>query len=235
MLCLPCLGSGEFPAGRTCPKCAGRGTLPDRRTDRPMCPYCIGTGRDPFQKGQLCTVCEGWARMPEEKAPPLPSRAPDGPGATGAEGEPATPSYDVRPGRSGSRARSLEDLMRDMAGDVDVCEPCLAADALDRLQLLRHCDMIRVLAHEVDETVGSRIRPFTHEFPHFLFRRYLGRAIRDRYLLTAGEVLFLSPRSETGDEDPESLIRVPATMASEMIEDVRVGYNRMWRAADRLG
>jgi hypothetical protein len=200
-----------------------------------MCPYCIGTGRDPFQKGKLCSVCEGWARVPDEETAPLPSAGRTEGSVTSRKGESEASSAGVQSGVPTARARSLEDLMRDLAGDVDVCEPVLASDAFDRLHLLRHCDMIRVLAHEVEEPLLTRIRSYTKEFPHFLFRRYVGRAIRDRYLLTPVEVLFLSPRTDDGNGHQETMIRVPATIAGEMVEDVRVGYNRMWRAADRLG
>lgn len=241
MLCVPCLGSGQFPAGQTCGRCGGRGTLPDQHADRPMCPYCIGTGRDPFHKGHLCSLCEGWGRVPERKvpAPANPtdgnaSVAEDGRRAAGHEGSLSRPGGVelVSPTPS---PRSLEDLLRDMAGDVDVCEPFLASDDFERIALLRGCDMVRVLAQEVEQDVLARIRPFTREFPHFLFRKYLGRAIRDRYVLTHREVIFLGPRPEAGNGASEALIRVPATVAGEMIEDVRVGYNRQWRAADRLG
>jgi hypothetical protein len=95
--------------------------------------------------------------------------------------------------------------------------------------------MVRVLTHGVEEKALPRIRTFTREFPHFLFRRYMGRAIRDRYFLSSDGITFLDPRREAIVDELETVIRVPATVAAEMIEDVRVGYNRMWRAGDRLG
>jgi hypothetical protein len=173
--------------------------------------------------------------MPDEKMAHPPSSGGSDGTVTFAKDESEASFADVQPGLPAARVRSLEDLMRDMAGDVDICEPVLASDAFDRLHLLRHCDMVRVLAHEVEEPLLTRIRSHTSEFPHFLFRRYVGRAIRDRYLLTPVEVLFLSPRTEDGNGHQQTMIRVPATIAGEMIEDVRAGYNRMWRASDRLG
>jgi len=236
MLCLPCLGSGEFPAGRTCPRCAGAGTLPDSRADRPMCAYCIGRGRDPFQKGQLCSVCDGWGRLPEERkeSPVVPATADSNGGSR--PGAPLRSEAERElPPAGGTPARPLESLLRDLTGDVDVCDPALGEDAFANLRQLRRCDMVRVLTHGVDDDALPRIRSFTREFPHFLFRRYMGRAIRDRYVLAADGIVFLGPRQENGDESPETVIRVPASIAAEMIEDVRVGYNRMWRAGNRLG
>ena len=234
MLCLPCLGSVEFPSGRPCPRCAGGGDLPDTRVTNPMCPYCVGTGRDPFHKGKLCSECDGWGRV-------------SGPADVGRDSDTvhATPhvpagetqesgnsdSLYVQPTRNPTQ---LEELLRELAGDVDVCDPSLTEDSLNRLRLLDRCDMIRVLTYDVDADLFPRIREFVLELPRFLFRRYGGREIRDRYLLTGAEVIYLGPGPGDGDDDSPTLIRVPADMAVEMIQDVRVGFNRLWSAGDKL-
>jgi hypothetical protein len=95
--------------------------------------------------------------------------------------------------------------------------------------------MIRVLTHDVDADVLPRIREFTRELPRFLFRQYGGREIRDRYLLTTTEIVFLGPSTDDGNGRSATPIRVPVDVAGEMIEDVRVGFNRLWSAGDRLG
>jgi len=235
MLCLPCLGTGQYPGNRTCPTCAGRGELPDDRAHNPMCPFCIGTGRDPFQKGRVCAACGGWGRASSKQTPPAgealsaarpaqPEPSSNGRGAS----EPSTN------GPAATPSTRLEDLLRDMVGDVDICEPSLDEKGLDGLRALRRCDLIRVLAYEVDADVALRIREFTRELPRFLFRRYRGREIHDRFLLTPGEVVFIGPRAADGDEPP-GVVRVPARLAREMIEDVRLAFDRRWSAGDRLG
>ncbi len=235
MLCLPCLGTGEFPGRRTCRRCAGQGDLPDTRLNNPMCPVCIGKGRDPFHKGQLCSVCDGWGRLPGEedsgRTVDMVRAVPKQPVAETDEPGDPDPLYDRHPGNP----NELEDVLRSMVGDVEVCDPSLAAVSLDRLRLLRRCDMIRVLTDDVDADVVPRIREFTRELPRFLFRRYGGREIRDRYLLTTTEIVFLDPSTKDGNGRSPTLIRVPVDVAGEMIEDVRVGFNRLWSAGARLG
>ena len=224
MLCLPCLGKGEFPEKRTCPRCIGRGELPDARLNNPMCAYCVGTGRDPFKKGKLCTICDGWGRLPDKE----PSSPAKDSASNGRQRQQPTASEP-------RRSDPLIGVMRDMVGDVEVCDPSLSADSLERLRLLRHCDMIRVLTHDVDADLIPRIREFTRELPRYLFRKYGGREIRDRYLLTPSEIIFVGPRTEGSNGVPRAVIRVPAELAGEMIQDVRLGFNRLWGAGSRLG
>ena len=235
MLCLPCLGTGEFPGRRTCQRCAGQGDLPDTRLNSPMCPYCIGRGRDPFHKGKLCSACDGWGRLAGKddsgRTVDRVRTAPKQPIAETNEPGDLDPLYDGHPGDR----NQLEDVLRSMVGDVEVCDPSLAVNSLNRLRLLCRCDMIRVLTHDVDADVLPRIREFTRELPRFLFRRYGGREIRDRYLLTTTEIVFLDPSTRSGNGRSPTLIRVPVDVAGEMIEDVRVGFNRLWSAGDRLG
>lgn len=235
MLCIPCLGTGEFPGKRTCRRCAGEGDLPDTRLNNPMCPYCIGKGRDRFHKGQLCSVCDGWGRLPGkeetehtvDKVHATPKKPVAGPEERGDR----DPPYD---GHTGDPNR-LEDVLRSMVGDVEVCDPSLTKSSLDRLRLLDRCDLIRVLTHDVEADVLPRIREFTRELPRFLFRLYGGREIRDRYVLTTTEIFFLGPSTEGGNGRSPTLIRVPVEVAGEMIQDVRIGFDRLWRAGDRLG
>jgi len=248
MLCLPCLGTGEYPGGRTCPRCAGRGELPDDRLHNPMCPYCIGKGRDPFARGKLCSACDGWGRLPGKEQPEqavatlqgtpagdMPSRR----SSSGGGGVDAAPGVPKGAAAAGPHSRApaadrLDDLLGDMVGDVEVCVPSLDAGSLDRLRLLRRCDLIRVLAHDVEVGLVPRIRQFTRDLPRFLFRRYRGREIQDRFVLTPSEIIFLEPRPQEGNGRESMLIRVPSSVASEMIEDVRAGFDRKWRAAERL-
>jgi len=149
---------------------------------------------------------------------------------TNEPGDP-DPPYDKHQGNR----NQLEDVLRSMVGDVEVCDPSLATSSLDRLRLLDRCDLIRVLTHGVDANVLPRIREFTRELPRFLFRRYGGREISDRYVLTTTEIFFLGPSTEDGNGRSPTLIRVPVDVAGEMIQDVRVGFDRLWRAGDRLG
>lgn len=233
MLCFPCLGSGVFPERRACAMCGGAGELPDTRLTNPMCPFCVGTGRDSFHKGKLCVACEGWGRVasPEDKesaAEPAPAAHPE-PVAGTTERE-STSAHVETP----HHESKLEDLLRDLAGDVDVCYPSFDAESLDRCRLLDRCDLIRVLTYEVEAETLPRIREFVRESPRFLFRRYGGREIRDRYLLTSSEVIFVGPGPADGNGDSPALIRVPTDMAGEMIQDVRLEFNRLWAAGDTL-
>lgn len=235
MLCLPCLGSGEFPSGRPCPRCIGGGELPDTRLTNPMCPYCVGTGRDRFHRGKLCSACDGWGRVAgsadsgrvTDTAQTVP-RVPDG---KGQETESSAAPGGLKPGN----LTELEHLLQEMAGDVDVCDPTLNEESLDRFRLLDRCDMIRVLTYDVDANALPRIREFVRELPRFLFRLYGGRELRDRYMLTSTEIIFLgpSPRGDEGDDSP-ALIRVPANVAGEMIQEVRLGFNQLWGAGNKL-
>ena len=224
MLCLPCLGKGEFPDRRTCPRCIGRGELPDTRLNNPMCAYCVGKGRDPFKKGKLCSICDGWGRL-ADKEESSPSKV------SVHTGRPQPDA--VAPEPRGSDP--LIGVMRDMVGDVEVCDPSLSAASLERLRLLRRCDMIRVLTHDIDADLIPRIREFTRELPRYLFRMYGGREIHDRYLLTTSEIIFVGPKTEDSNGAPRAVIRVPADLAGEMIQDVRLAFNRLWGAGSRLG
>lgn len=233
MLCFPCLGSGEFPAGRSCPKCGGRGDLPDTRLTNPMCPFCVGTGRDRFQKGKLCVACDGWGRAAGPAEPGRAAQATDAASREAAgeakEGDLASPGVETP-----HHANQLEDLLRDLVGDVDVCYPSFTVESLDRFRLLERCDMIRVLTCDVEADVLPRIREFVRESPRFLFRRYGGREIHDKYVLTNTEVIFVGPSPKDANGDSPTLIRVPVDVAGEMIQDVRLGFNRLWGAGNTL-
>lgn len=210
--------------------------MPDDRANNAMCPYCIGKGRDPFHKGRLCTACEGWGRLPDRKE----IATTEGATRTGTDRpDVAAKGREERDPPPIDRATlptdPLEDLLRDMVGDVEVCEPSLDEECLERLRLLRRCDLIRVLAHDVDAHVVPRIREFTRELPRFLFRRYGGQEIHDRYVLTPSEIVFLGPRAGDGNGRGSALIRVPLGVAREMIEDVRLGFDKRWSAGERLG
>lgn len=235
MLCLPCLGTGQYPQGRTCRRCGGRGELPGDRLHDPMCPYCIGTGRDPFHRGSLCACCDGWGRKSDQEQP---SRAEDvrvaAPPVTDVEGGSDGPGAPGEASDPEVRGR-LEDLLEGMGGDVEVSEPSLGVESLRRLRFLRNCDLVRVLAYDVDRETLSGVRGFTRELPLFLFRRYRGRELRDRYVMASNEIVFLEPQPRGGGEGGSRLIRVPASFAGEMIEDVRSTFDRVWRAAERLG
>lgn len=233
MLCLPCLGSGEFPKGRSCPRCGGGGDLPDTRLEKPMCPFCVGTGRDPFRKGKLCEVCDGWGRVP--------GPAKSGQAAETTHDTPRDSAGETYEGDSASLSvetphhpNRLEDLLRDLVGDVDVCYPSFTTESLDHFRLLERCDMIRVLTCDVEADVLPRIREFVRVWPRFLFRRYGGREIRDRYLITCTEIIFVGPSPEDANGHSPTLIRVPADVAGEMIQDVRLGFNRLWGAGNTL-
>ncbi len=219
MLCLPCLGSGEFPSGSACSMCHGRGDLPDTRASNPMCPFCIGTGRDPFQKGKLCSACEGWSRLP-------------GPAEAAGVVDTKLPAPPAAPTSAG--ADPLQELLPELAGDVDICDPSLDEDSLDRLRLLDRCDLIRVLTHEVPTAALPRIREFVRELPRFLFRQYGGRQLRDRYVLTSSEIIFVRPLDPAQADESPGLIRVPESFAREMIQEVRLGFNRSWSAGSTL-
>lgn len=218
MLCLPCLGSGEFPSGRPCPMCQGRGDLPDTRAENPMCPFCIGTGRDRFHKGRLCSACGGWSRLP---GPAEAARIADTKPPAPAEPAPRGPD-------------PLQKLLQELAGDVDICDPSLDEDSLDRLRLLDRCDMIRVLTQDVQTAAFPRVRDFVRELPRFLFRQYCGRDLRDRYVLTSSEIVFVCPVNSDETADSPGLIRVPEAFAGEMIQEVRLVFNRLWSAGNTL-
>ncbi len=234
MLCLPCLGSGEFPSGRPCPKCTGGGDLPDTRLANPMCPYCVGTGRDRFHKGKLCSACDGWGRVAgSADAGRMADTAQAGPRRSARKASETGDSGSPR-GSTPRNPTQLEDLLREMAGDVDICDPSLNEGSLDRLRLLDRCDMIRVLTHDVEANALPRIREFVRELPRFLFRLYGGRELRDRYLLTSTEIIFLGPGPSDSNDDSATLIQVPADVAGEMIQEVRLGFNQLWSAGNKL-
>jgi hypothetical protein len=139
------------------------------------------------------------------------------------------------PSATAAESLGLDDLYRDLMGDVDVCEPAITEASLDRLRLLRRCDMIRVLTQGVDDRLIPLFRGFTRELPRYLFRRYEGRPLHDRYILTPTEIVFLAPPREVADGESPALFAVPVGAAGEMIQEMRLGFNRLWGAGERLG
>ncbi len=233
MLCLPCLGRGEFPRGRCCPRCDGSGNLPDTRLTKPMCPFCVGTGRDSFRKGRLCSACDGWGRVhgpaDTERATETTHTAPRKPAGDTEECDSASLQ-----GAAVQHANDLENLLCELMGDVAVCYPSFTEESLAGFRLLTRCDLIRVLTCDVEADLLPNIREFVQELPRFLFRRYGGREIRDRYLLTSTEVIFMGPGAADHNGHSPTLIRVPVDVAGEMIQDVRLAFNRLWAAGNSL-
>lgn len=226
MKCPVCEGGGKhhYFASDLCQLCKGTGSIPDDRAQNPSCPPCGGTGRHHYYPSKLCDVCGGWGRLPlsGEERPPL-----NGVLVSLVEaGKPRTAYVE------------LSRLFCGLTGTVRVCDPYYGTGSLLRLDLLAHCTEVRFLTRTPDSgerTILPRaISEFRREHPNTDFRSTGSSDFHDRFILSDNELIILGHGLKDLGNKESFIIKLPAVIASDVIDAALDSFNRKWATATPL-
>jgi len=223
-----------------------------------LCPVCSGTGKKWGYLLELCLLCNGSGRLPDERTslPTCPSC--DGTGRKGghlyrlcpvcqgwgrlppeqeAVREPEGPLV-VFLEEGKLRSANLEPaaIFRPLKGRIRICDPYFGIGTLLRLDLLTHCDEIMFLTQKCDEKeeaiVSRAIAEFTKDCPGAKFRRYGGKDLHDRFLLVDDELILFGQGLKDIANRESFIIRLQRTCAGDIIDTVRKTFDERWKEAD---
>lgn len=217
MKCPPCLGTGQGvgPNG-TCPLCGGRGTLPDDPFLIEKCRFCLGTGQGTGKFG-LCPVCKGYGRLRANLETP----DPDAPFV-----------FFVEAGQPRTAHLGLAELFKDVKGEIRVCDPYYGTGSLLRLDLLRHCSPIMFLTKNPQRNerhlLPRALQEWRREHGAIEFRESVNSDLHDRYVLSGTELIILGHGLKDVGNKESFVVRIPISLAQDMVIAVRVSFDQKW-------
>jgi hypothetical protein len=227
MQCPPCKGSGIAPGQSytDCKLCKGEGILPDTRIHLPACHACKGSGIEPGHYYTLCKKCGGWGRR--ERKPAIDDGEIVGPTALMIEaGTPRTAHLEV------------SSLLNSLTGDIRICDPYYGKGSMNRLDEIRSCTSVKFLTHTPDSRekliLPTAIAEFVRERPEFVFRKYKGNDLHDRFILSADELMIVGHGLKDLGNKESFVIRLDRSLAGDLIDSVRQSFDQKWANTDPL-
>jgi hypothetical protein len=213
--CPSCHGDGlERASYALCSVCKGRGILPDDRIDQPICAACKGDG---LQRASydVCTVCGGWGRLPAElstQTGPL--------------------VFFVEAGKPRTAHTGLVSMFQTLRGSLRIADPYYGTGSLLRLDSLIHCSPIMFLTQNADRNerpfLARAVTEFQTQHPQLTVRRDASGTLHDRYILSEDELILLGHGlKDVGNKDSFA-IRIPKSMAEELLKTVRDTFDAKW-------
>lgn len=220
MRCPPCVGTGvgRSPQG-TCELCGGRGTLPDDPSLAEPCNFCLGTGIGSDPRG-FCDVCKGYGRLP---------------GLSDVANPNAPFVFFVEAGQPRTAYLELAELFKGVSGKIEICDPYYGTGSLLRLDLLKHCSPIRFLTKNADRNEAAilprAIQEWKRQHGATEFREDTGSELHDRYIVTDAELILLGHGlKDVGNKD-SFIVRIPTSLAGDMVQSVRDSFEQKWASA----
>ncbi len=220
MQCPPCLGTGMSRSLQgPCELCSGRGVLPDDPSLTEPCSLCLGTGLARSLQG-FCEVCKGYGLLPPLSSEPNPD---------------APFVFFVESGQPRTAHLELSALFQEVTGDIRICDPYYGTGSLFRLDLLKHCSSIKFLTKNADrqETaiLPRAIKEWKRQHATTEFRENAGADLHDRYILSDAEIILLGHGlKDVGNKD-SFVVRIPSSIASDMVSSVRDSFEDKWSRA----
>lgn len=211
------------------------------------CPYCKGTGRDPFAL-ELCPVCKGSGRLrafPEEQSVKCrfceeegrdpyrdaPCRKCKGHGVIYAG--PIECVY-ISGEKPYSDRRTIEEILKQVTGEVRICETYFGNDTLDLLRNLPDTCTVRVLIGkntDVSSKLSREIRAFRTERPRFKFRHYKQPGLHDRYLVDDGRLIILGHGLKDIGKKESFAIFLEKSLVPTIISENLKAFEDRWNSA----
>lgn len=225
MKCRPCSGTGiGLSTDGTCVLCHGMGEVPDDPTRTRMCPSCKGTGIGLRTDG-LCVVCQGYGYV----APVVQPSQLEGP-----------PVIFFKSGQPRTAHLKIDELFRGLTGQLCVCDPYYGTGSLLRLDSLANCAPIRFLTKHPDRNEEKRgilpraLAEWKTQHGGINFRESSTNDLHDRYLLTDNELILMGHGlKDVGNKD-SFLIRIPTSIAVDIVKSVRTQFDQEWDKASAI-
>jgi hypothetical protein len=182
---------------------------------------CIGTIISK-ETGFRCDICDGYGKI-----------RPVSPKVTSDE---APLVFFVESGKPRSAHLLLEDVFKELAGEIHICDPYYGMGSLLRLDLLKHCSLIKFLTKNPDSRERQRLpralQEFKQEHGNIEFRRHTGGDLHDRFIIADSELIILGHGlKDVGNKD-SFIIRIPAELATDLIETLRDSFDAKWQVAN---
>ena len=220
MRCPPCIGTGISRMGQgRCELCAGRGVLPDDPTLTERCNLCFGTGLARDSSG-FCEVCHGYGLLPPLSSQPNPN---------------APLIFFIEAGQPRTAHLELSALFHEVAGDIRICDPYYGTGSLLRLDLLKHCSSIRFLTKNADRNESAilprAIQEWKRQHGTTEFREDTDSALHDRYILSDIEIILLGHGLKDVGKKDSFVVRIPTSLAGDMVQSVRDSFDDKWARA----
>lgn len=144
----------------------------------------------------------------------------------------------VEAGKPRSAHLQLAEVFTSLRGELGICDPYYGTGSLLRLDTLAHCGPVRMLTQTADSAeqlwLPRALTEFIREHRAFEFRRYAGRDLHDRYILTANELILLGHGLKDVGRRESFIVRLRRETAGDLIDDLRASFDSKWAAASPL-
>ena len=248
--CPPCDGTGFAWGIRydgKCPLCKGERLLPNSRANLPTCHFCNGRGKKDGIMPQLCPECGGWGNRepsyvsdPNQRLAQLVSEL----GVRQHISEDLTQSeskvqiLQINAGRPNSAHMEVAELFGALSGLAMVCDPYYGQGSLARLSEIDSCSSVRVLTSKPDSKEKSflpkRLEEFTKEYPQFEFRKYKGKELHDRYIVTDDNLILMGHGLKDIGGKESFVVKLDRSLAGDTIDSLKNSFDSKWNAAEPL-
>ena len=211
------------------------------------CPYCSGTGRDPYAL-KPCQVCKGVGRVqafPKKqlvecrycnetgKDPYNTALCPICHGHGVISAGPIEFVY-VSGGRPYSDRRTIEDILGQATGEVHICETYLGSNTLDLLRSIPATCTVYVLVGKntvVSNTLSREVNTFKKEYPSFEFRHHTQQDLHDRYIVDDRGLVILGHGLKDIGKKESFAIFLEKSLNSDIIRDILRAFFDRWKSA----
>jgi len=214
---------GRFPgAYDKCTVCEGTGTLPDSRISNPDCPVCKNhPGRFPGRY-DICSQCDGWGKLRDEDVVAKKNLT----------------IMVLKEGKPHTAHSEIADIFKDLSGVIRVCDPYYGTGSLSRLELLQECQSIMFLTKKPDSSektyINKRIEEFNEEYPQFKFRKFKGKGLHDRYILSKEKLIILGQGiKDVGKKESFALV-VDRSILGHIIDDLIQSFDNKWANSESI-
>lgn len=129
----------------------------------------------------------------------------------------------------------LQDIFRQLSGEICICDPYYGMGSLLRLDLLQHCSPIKFLTQNPDRneklTLPKALQEWKSQHGDIEFRRNGGQDLHDRYVLAHNELILLGHGLKDVGKKDSFIICITCESADDLIKDIRNSFYTKWKSA----
>ena len=134
--------------------------------------------------------------------------------------------------------RELHEILGELQGTIRICDPYFGVRTLDALEMIRDDREVRFLTAHISgdaARVQGPLQDFRKERPKTELRRHDGPSeLHDRYVLSDSMLLLVGHGLKDIGGKESFVVAVPRSLASDLLEEVRGGFDRRWGTSKPL-